>query len=426
MARLRLSNRNYIFSRLQSVAALLLSFGVMCLGHGLLNTVIGIRATAEGYSDLTVSLMGSAYFLGFVLCSHFCEGLLNRVGHIRTFAIFATMASGLSLLLALYVNPVMWIITRFFYGAALASLYMVMESWLNLITKNEERGQILSFYMITNYVSIALSQMLIYVAEPSSFTLFAVASIFLSFSLIPVSASRSPQPSVIKSENFSLKRLFKTSQLAVAGVFCTGAISGSFWGIGAFYLSSIGLSKAAVASFFAVMYIGSLIMQWPLGFMSDKLGRRKMIVGLSIASAIVSFVLYITPYGEDTAVYATYMACAFLFGGVNNTLHSLFLALANDFLKPEQVVKASGGLISVHGAGAIFGPIAATAVIYFAGRQGLMLFCAMVAMTLVLIATYRVFTGRKIPKATRDVFVPMFRAGRGITKLDPRQDEPTE
>ena len=420
MARLKLNPKNFIFNRLQSIAALLISYLIMCLGHGLLNTVLGLRAKTEGYSDIVVGLMTSSYFLGFIFGAKLCEGLITKVGHIRTFAIFATLASAVTLFLAMYVNPISWVVARLVYGAALAALYMVMESWLNLITKNEERGQILSFYMITNYVSIALSQFLINAAEPTNFLLFALASIFLSISLIPVSASRSPQPQHVESEHFPLKKLIETSKLSVVGVFSTGAVLGGFWGIRAFYLSQIGMSNDQVAWFIAAYFIGSLILQWPLGFISDKVGRRKMIVGISACLVAVLFLLYVVEYNGTSSIFYAYLVMSFFFGGLGNTMHSMFIALANDFLKPSQVVKATGGLISVHATGAIIGPLIAAAMMTYIGGQSLMLFF-MISVALVLFfAVYQVFNGRKIPKETREDFVPLPRMNTILSKLDPR------
>jgi len=419
---MKINKNNYILTRLQSVAALLLSFCILCLGHGLLNTVIGLRATVESYSDITMGLMTSAYFAGFLVGTKICADMITKVGHIRAFSVFATVASALALVMAMYVNPYVWVLTRFFYGAALAALFMIMESWLNLITKNEERGQILSFYMITNYIGMAGSQALIYVAEPADFVLFAAASIFLSIALVPLAASQSPQPTLMNPEAFSLKELIKTSPLAAVGCFATGAMLGGFWGMGAYYLSNVGMNNGQVALFIAFLYVGSFTLQYPLGYISDKIGRRKTIVALCALSALVSAALFIVPYEDNFTTMMMYLGMSFFFGGLNNTLYSLFLALANDFLKPGQVVKASAGFLSVHALGAIIGPLMATVMMIKLGDAGLMLFCALVALCVLVFALRQVFYGRKILKNMRQDFVAIPRTGLNTGALDPRQD----
>ena len=413
--------KNHILNRLQSIMALLASAGIMCVGHGLLNTVIGLRANAENYSDLTIGLMTSSYFLGFVGGTYLCGRLIPVVGHIRCFAVFASLASAITLLLVLNVTPATWIVSRLIYGACAAALYMIMESWLNLISKNEERGQILSFYMITIYIGLAASQGFISLASPSSYMLFAVASILLSFSLVPVAASRMPQPKMAENENFTLKQLIKTSNLATAGVFTTGLINGSFWGLAPIYLSNIGMSDSRVGWFIGFQYIGGLILQYPIGYMSDKMPRRTVISFTLLVSTLVSVYLFMLPYDGTTYLFVLFMAGAFFFGGINSTVHSLFLAHANDFLKASQVVKASGGLLNVHAVGAMLGPLIATVFIRYFDDPGLVLFTAITAFIAFFFSIFRLINGRKIPKATKAWFVPMPRAGATVAKLDPRR-----
>ena len=421
--RLKLNPHHHIFNRLQSIAALLISFCVMCIGHSLLNTVVGLRAAAESYSDLTIALMTSAYFMGFIVGTMLCAALINHVGHIRTFGIFASAASAVTLGLVIHVHPATWFFARLIYGACIAALYMVMESWLNMICKNEERGQILSFYMITNYVGMAASQALIYFASPTSFTLFAVASIFLSAALIPLSASQTPQPFEIKGETFSLKKAFYTSQLATIGSFSSGFVLGSFWGFGAVFLTKIGMTNTQVAMFIGLFYLGALFMQWPVGYMSDRLGRRKMIASIEVIAAVVALFMFLARFDGSSGMVVAYMISAFIFGGVNNTLHSLFIALMNDFLKPEQAVRASGTLLNVHAIGAIIGPIIATPLIAMTSDNGLMLFCALTSMSVFGFAVYQIFNGRKIPKATTGEFVAVPRASLNVYQLYAEEEE---
>lgn len=422
-SRLKLNPDNHIFNRLQSIAALLISFGVMCFGHGLLNTVIGLRATAEGYSDGEIGLMTSAYFVGFIIGTIVCAPLISKVGHIRTFGIFVSAASAVTLGIALHVEPVTWMLARLIYGACISALYMVVESWLNMICKNEERGQVLSFYMITNYTGMAFSQALIYFASPSSFVLFAAASIFLSMALIPLSASQTPQPVEIGNEHFSFKKLFATSRLATVGCFSTGAVMGSFWGIGAVFLSKIGMTNPQVAMFIGVLYMGSMVLQYPIGYFSDKLGRKQVIIAMELAAVFVALFMFFSPFDGSMNSFIKYLIAAVFFGGINNALHSLFIALVNDYLHPGQAVRASGTLLTVNAFGSIIGPLVATLFIFMTSDYGLMLYCAVVSSLVFGFALYQLQHGHKplSPEETGD-FVAVPRAGMGVTQLYPLEE----
>ena len=418
-----LTDKNYLFGRLLTIGALLVSAGILSFGHGLLNTVVGLRANVEGFSDFTIGIMTSAYFLGFIIGTYFCGILVPRVGHIRCFSVFASLASAVTLILIIHVGPLTWIGARLAYGGCLAALYMVMESWLNLVAENKERGQILSFYMLTIYIGIAGSQGMISLAPPESFTLFAVGSVLLSLALIPVAGSRMPQPRKIKTDNFSLIELAKTSRLATAGVFTTGMINGAFWGLAPIYLSDIGMDNAQVGWFIAFQYIGGLVLQWPIGYMSDRMDRRGIIVVLLLLSSAVSFYLYSMEFSSEFSAFALFMAGAFFFGGINSTLHSIFIAHANDFLKASQVVKASGGLLAIHAVGAIIGPLLATVAVAKVGASGLPFFTSIVAGVVFFFSVYRMMVGKTAPKHTHTWFVPIPRAGMLVPKLDPRRTD---
>ena len=197
-----------MFSTILSISALLASFAILCVGHGLQNTLLGVRATLEHYPEWVTGVMMSGYFLGFLFGTSLCSRLVPVVGQIRTFAAFASVASAISLLHALFVNEITWVLLRFVYGVCIAGLYMVIESWLNALSTKQNRGQVLSVYMVLSFLGLALGQLLVFVAEPSDYRLFAIVSICESFALVPLTLSKAKQPEALPSEHFSLKRLY--------------------------------------------------------------------------------------------------------------------------------------------------------------------------------------------------------------------------
>lgn len=412
-----------MLSTLLSLSALLFSFAILCLGHGLNNTLLGMRATIEHYPEWVTGIMMSAYFLGFIIGIMMCIRLIPKVGQIRAFAAFASIASSISLLHVLIIDEITWILLRFVYGMCIASLYMIIESWLNALSTKDNRGRILSIYMIISFISLALGQMFVFIATPSDYVLFALVSILISLSLVPLTLSKSKQPTSIASEPFSLKKLLTISPLATSGCLATGLTLGAFWGLSAVYLSQIGFSPEYTAIIIAVSFLGGLVFQWPIGYCSDFFDRRKTIVVTLLLSILISVKFILLISNHETELTPSIIILAFLFGGFNYTLYSLFLALANDFLEPEHIVQASGGLITLHAIGAIIGPIAASITMYLTTPSGLFVFITFINSILFTFAAIRMINGRIIPENTSEAFISMPKTGIAIIELDPRQEE---
>lgn len=410
-----------MLSTIVSVSALLVSFAIMCLGHGLQNTLLGVRATLEQYPEWITGLMMSGYFVGFILGTNICAKLIPLIGQIRTFAAFASVASSISLLHVLFVNEITWILLRVVYGVCMAALYMVIESWLIALSKPQNRGRLLSIYMIINFLSLSLGQLFIFVAEPTEYMLFAIVSILISFSLVPLTVSKTKQPEQITSEHFTFRRLYKISPLATIGCFSAGLTAGAFWGLGSVYFTQIGLPSKDVAVAIAVSFLGGLIFQWPIGYFSDLFDRRITITtvlfgSLAVCAMIISFI-----EAPITELNAMLLALFLFFGAFNYTLYSLYISLANDFLEPQYAVKASGGLISFNAMGAIIGPFAASLFMVWFGQQGLFIFMICINICMFGFAGMRMVVGRKIPEKTRESFVSLPKTGFSVVEMDPRR-----
>jgi len=338
--------------------ALFLGLALIMLGNGLQGSLLGIRASMEGFSISVTGLVMSGYFIGLIAGATIVPKIVSRVGHIRSFGALASLASTSILVHIVFVDPWVWLSMRIATGFAFAGLYIVAESWLNDSATNETRGQLLSFYMLILLGGMAGGQFMLNIADPESFVLFVLISVLVSVAVIPILISVSPAPAFETSESVGIFRLFQVSPLGVFGLFSSGIAMGAIFGVGAVYATSVGLSVKEVSFFMASLIIGGFIMQYPLGWLSDRLGRRKIIILSCLLGASISFITSTLSING----WHLYMAIG-LIGGFSMPLYSLFVAHTNDYLSPSQMVAASGTMVLANGIGAALGsPITAFAM----------------------------------------------------------------
>ncbi|MDA0902604.1 MAG: MFS transporter, partial [Proteobacteria bacterium] len=227
--------------------------------------------------------MNSFYFLGFIIGTRFANKSIENVGQIRTFAALASLISTISIFHVIFINPIVWILLKLIYGICISGAYMVIESWLNALSNKHNRGRILSIYMIINFLGLFLGQLFVNAEFVQSFVLFGVVSIFASISLVPIILSKTTQPEEIYTEPFSIKKLYQTSPLSATGSFMNGIAYSAFWSFGALFILKSGFSIQEAAIFIAMTFLGALILQWPVGLLSDLFNRR-------VAIAICCFI----------------------------------------------------------------------------------------------------------------------------------------
>ena len=332
--------------------AILLGIGCMMLANGLQGTLLGVRAGIEGFSTFTTGILMSGYFIGMFIGSLVSPMLVNRVGHIRVFSALASMASISILFHGIYLEPWVWMLMRIITGISFAGFYVVTESWLNDRASNETRGKVLSVYMLIVTGGMGAGQFLLNLAKPAAIDLFILISVIISFGLIPILLTAKPAPNFSTSSKMSVVDLYRASPLAVIGNCLTGMAHGTIFGLGAIYASAVLVELKAISWFMACFLIGSLIFQWPVGLISDLVGRRGVMAGLSSTSIACCLLALATP-NDSWQFYAAVIAL----GGAAIPMYSVCIAYANDRLEPHQIVAASGSLVMVAGFGAMIGPI---------------------------------------------------------------------
>ncbi len=306
----------------------------------------------EGFSTFTTGIVMSGYFIGVFIGSFIAPILVKRVGHIRVFSALASLASISILFHGVYINPVMWMLMRVVTGISFAGFYVVTESWLNDRASNETRGKVLSIYMVIVTIGMGAGQFLLNVAQPEKIDLFILISIIISFGLIPILLTAKPAPDFETSSKMSMIDLYRASPLAVIGNCLTGMAHGTIFGLGAIYARAVLVDIKLIAWFMACFLIGSLVSQWPVGYFSDRIGRRTIMAGLSLVSIVCCFLAVVTP--KDSLLF--YLIIVVL-GGAAMPMYSICVAYANDRLEPHQIVGASGSLVMVSGIGLMTGPI---------------------------------------------------------------------
>ena len=330
--------------------ALLFGMFLLMLGNGLQGTLLGVRGSIEGMSPQTMSWVMTGYFVGFLFGSQLTPNMIRRVGHVRVFAALGSLVSACLILYAAWTNPYFWFLLRIIVGFCFSGIYVVAESWLNDSSSNETRGQTLSAYLIVQMMGIVLAQAVLNFADPSGYMLFIIISVVVSLSFAPILLSVSPAPQFQTSKRMTLSQLWSISPLGVVGQFFLGAIFAALFGMASVYGTERGLTVKDISLFVAAIYFGGMILQYPIGWVSDRMDRRVLIF---IVCSIGTFFSFAANLSDS---YIWLLIVAFIIGGVSNPLYSLYIAYTNDNLEHDDMASASGGLIFLTGIGAIFGP----------------------------------------------------------------------
>ncbi|MDJ0825491.1 MAG: MFS transporter [Rhodobacter sp.] len=380
--------------------ALLLGIGFLMVGNGLQATLMGVRGSLEGFSTLELSVVTSAYFAGFLGGSRLTPGLIRRVGHVRVFAALASLISAALILFPVITEPWAWIVLRIVIGFGFSGVYVTAESWLNNAATNETRGQTLSAYMIVQMAGIVSAQAVVAAGDPSGFVLFIIPSVLVSISFAPILLSISPTPAFDTAKPMSLGALFRNSPLTFVGMTLLGGAFSALFGMGPVYAAELGLSAAQVSTFIAAIFIGSMVFQYPVGWLSDRSDRRRLIFGVSVLGGIAALAGYVL--GTS---FTTLLVVAFLLGGTTNPLYSLLIAYLNDYLDPDDMAAASGGLVFINGVGAIAGPLVTGWLMGTAGTQGYWLFVSAIMLAIAGYALYRMTQRPSTPVAETAAYV---------------------
>ncbi len=401
---------------LYAVSSLLLGIGLLLMGLALLATALGVRAVSADFPDAVTGVVMACYFGGFIVGSYLCPALILRIGSIRSYAAFAAIGAACAFLHALIIDPVVWAVLRCMTGICLVGLYMVVESWLNSITPNERRGRIFSIYMIVTLAAQGLGQFLLLLDPTAEIAAFGIAAVFFSLGLVPVALTRLPQPEPVPIPELHPGRLLRFAPLSLAGAFAAGLVTSSFWAMGAVFAQRAGLAGGEIVTFMAATIAGGVLLQWPIGRLSDSIDRRLVLLGSGALGAVAAV---LAAAGIGAGPGWLYI-CAFLVGALIFPIYALSVACLNDAVHSSDALAASRGILLVYGAGAFLGPLCAGIAMALIGSVGLFLFLALVLGAFALYAYFCVRGTPPVPPARRSVFMPMTRASQAALDIEPR------
>lgn len=363
--------------------ALLLGMFLLQVGNGVQGSMMGVRGAIEGFTTFELSLVGSAYFVGFLGGSRMAPKFIASVGHVRVFAALASFISAIVISYPLVTEPWAWMLFRVALGFSLSGVYVTAESWLNNSATNETRGQSLSAYMLMQMMGLVAGQGLLAAGDPSGWILFIIPSILVSLSFAPILLSAVPTPAIEATRPMSLKQLYDASPFAVIGMLFMGGVFAGQFAMAPVYATELGLSLGQLSGFISSFFVGAIVLQYPIGWFSDRMDRRVLIIGAAIAGALVAV------GGIFLAnSFLALLVIAALSGGLAQPLYALLLAYANDYLEVEDMPAASGGFIFVNGIGAIAGPPIMGLLMGQMGPGG---FWAFLAVVLAGVAIYGLF-----------------------------------
>ncbi|RLL71804.1 MFS transporter [Paenirhodobacter hankyongi] len=363
---------------------LLLGVLLFMVGNGMQGTLLGVRGAIEGIGTYQMSVVMSGYFAGFLFGSQMTPVMIRRVGHVRVFAALGSMISAVLILYAAMPHWLVWAALRVVIGFSFSGVYITAESWLNASSTNETRGQALSAYMIVQMIGIVAGQVLMNTADPAGWMLFVIPSVLVSLAFTPILLSVAPAPTFAEVQRLNFRKLFAASPLGVVGMFVMGGVFSAVFGMASVWGTRAGLSVPQISIFIASIYIGGLIAQYPIGWISDRMDRRRLIFVVSAVGSVAMLAAFLLAPG-----FWLLTLLGAVIGGVANPLYSLLVAYTNDYLDKSDMAAASGGLLFVNGIGAMMGPPVTGWLMEAVGTGGFFLFLSLLTAFLAAYALWR-------------------------------------
>jgi MFS family permease len=382
-------------------------------GNGLQGTLIALRGAQEGFAPALIGFMGTAYFGGFLLGCLVITRMLRAVGHIRAFAGLAAMAAASTLMMVLVIEPITWAALRLIIGFCFAGLFTVMESWINSGVSNAARGRVLALYRIIDLGSVTFSQFLIPAFGSEGFTIFGVMVIMITLSMVPVALADRSQPKAPSEVSLDLKGVWLLSPVACAGCITSGLTNSAFRMVGPVYAQGIGLSVPDIAVFMSAGIVGGIILQYPLGALSDRWDRRIVLLTTTAGAMLTGLgIAFIA--GDDRILNFVFVLAYAAFA---LPLFSLAAAHANDHAGSGDFVKIAAALMLFYSIGAVAGPLLASSLMERFGLPALFLYSAAVYAVFIVLTVYRMNVRGPAPAAQRGRFIALLRTSPLFARL---------
>ena len=409
-------------NQLKKLLAVIISLAIAIPGEGLCNTLTTIQLEQANASHLIIAIISSSFYAGLTIGAFIIEPFIVRVGHIRAFSAFASLLSALYICQGLYLNEGLWIIIRFFIGYCTSGIFIVIESWLLAASDRSNRGVLLSVYMIVAYLAQAVGQLFLKIDIPSVLYFYCIGSLLSSLSIVPLAMSRITHPQIEKPSTLSLIKLWRASASGIIACTVGGVLQGSLNLLTPAFMSDIGFSIDDIAYNMFFIIVGGMMLQYPVGLLSDKFNRHYVLAGVTFLAAIIS------PIAIYTASYSQTMftVTVFLLGGLAFSIYPIGISMACDMISYQDIVKATQGLLLSYSIGATVGPLLTPLFNRALGHSGLFIFFSMILLMLCSFILYRTFTVAKKNPLHKDKAIPLQPTTTPVaSEFDPRS-EPEE
>ena len=399
---------------LSPVSSLFFAIAFLAIGYGMILTFVGVYLKDLGLNDAVIGLINASFFLGAIGSSIFSQKIISSVGHIRSFATFASLMVISFLIQALFFNEYLWAFLRFVSGFAFYALLIIIESWLNEKSSQKHRGKILAIYTIIFYLATALGQVFLNIKGDTTYIIFILGSVLILFSVLFISMTKIKEPILKPFEKYSFPKLYSVVPLALTGSFIGGFFVGGFFTMIPIYLMQKYSSIETVSVFMACSIIGGLISQWPIGLLSDKYGRRKIIAYSGFYIFFISL-LFLFSHLLDNYIYFL----GILLGFSIFSIYPLSLARANDVVdENKDIVEISRALLFAYGLGSFIAPITLGIGLFY-----YLEFIFLIFAILGLFLGFYSLSKKRVADDDMSIFVNIpVASGSVVLELDPRQD----
>jgi len=358
-----------------------LSLIIITLGNGFFNTFVTLKMSSFSEALILPGLIYSAYYAGMMVGSIYMEPLIRKIGHIRSFALFATLAALLVLVHGFIFSIFSWLAFRFLVGMTFAGLFIVIESWLLLVSAPSTRGKALSIYMIALYLSQGCGQFMLNIFQLEGHGAFIFTAILSFCSLLPVCLMKTTFPTFTETEKVSPFQLYQKAPVGFLGCLLAGFVLSSFYAIGPIYCKGEGMNLLQISQIMGFTILGALLFQSPLGYLSDRLERRKVIMltagGLFATCLAILFSGYY-PFFFLVVLFTIY-------GGFAFALYPLSIGYCCDYVESSAMTAVAASCLMIYGTGCIVSPLIAPYFVTLLGPNGFILYLLIVALILLSI-----------------------------------------
>lgn len=409
-------------TRLNLLSPLFIAAGILLAGNGLIQSFTPLRASASGFSNFEIGLLGASYYVGFWVACIYGPRLIEKVGHIRVFAGLAALAAGATIFMYMVIDPIAWIIVRGLAGICFCGLFTVIESWLNSKSEQADRGRVLAFYRLIDLLAVAGGQFLIPAFGVANDRLFAFATLLFCLSVVPICLADRSRPEAPARTRFDLAAVWRISPAASIGVMAIGLSMSAFRSVGPLFAENVGLTETGMALFMSAGIVGGAISQYPFGLLSDRVERRVALMIGTAGAVAAGLIVSVLAGGSAGLLFVG----SFLFGAFSFPLFSLSAAHANDRATADQYVLVAAGLFFFYSVGAVFGPLASALIMDVFGDRYLFVFIALVHSTLFVTSIVRVAQRPQVPFAERTKYIPLLRTSPSMASLAREKDSTTD